>query len=299
MSAGQPGTPAASGSGLAGWAARHGRALAIGGLSAAVVLGIAFGQVTGSLSDTATGARDPAPGARQAAGAVRAVPPPPSSVPPSSASTTTTTAPPTTTTTPTTTVPTTTTTTPLPPGVTLGPGWRGSAVRHLQERLAELGYWPGPVDGVYRETTRQAVLAFQQAEGLDRRDGVVDAEVGRRLAEASFAWGRSRTGTVVEVDRGRQLLMVVEDGAVRWTLHAATGPLRPGRYAIEREIDGRYEAPSGPIHRPKYFDGTTAIQGTGPVPTPPAPGCACVSDAAMDFLWSTGALTVGTPVLVY
>ena len=47
----------------------------------------------------------------------------------------------------------------------------GPAVEELQQRLSALGYWLGDVDGHYGELTRQAVMAFQKAEGLDR-DGV-------------------------------------------------------------------------------------------------------------------------------
>jgi Putative peptidoglycan binding domain/L,D-transpeptidase catalytic domain len=282
-------------------ATRHGRALATGCVVLAVVAGVAFGQVTGSLSDVATGARE-GPGAGANAGAAGAV------QPPSAESGTTTTSPPPTAVAPASgrsePVPTTTT----PPASDLlvstrdgmpVPGRRGGAVRALQSRLLELGYWPGPVDGTYSELTRQAVLAFQKAEGLDRRDGLADADVRERLAAASFGWGRSRTGTVVEIDRDRQLLLVVEDGAVRWTFHAATGPLPRGRYRVERAIDAHYDAPRGAIHRPKYFDGTVALQGTGEAPAPPAEGCGCLSDGAMDFLWSTGSVPVGTAVLVY
>jgi hypothetical protein len=287
--------------------ARRGRALAIGGVALAVLLGVAFGQVTGSLSDVATGARDVGPGARvdaAAAGQPGTVAPPPTSVPPptepSSTTTTTTSAPPPAV--PVTGRPAPTSTTApdlLAARGTLAPGRQGATVLALQRRLDELGYWPGPVDGVYTELTRQAVLAFQKAEELDRRDGLTDADVRERLAAASFGWGRSRSGTVVEIDRSRQLLLVVEDGAVRWTLHAATGALPRGRYRVEREIDGHYDSPRGSIHRPKYFDGTVAIQGTGVAPAPPVEGCGCLSDAAMDFLWSTGSVRAGTSVLVY
>jgi hypothetical protein len=289
---------------------RHRRVLAISGVALAVMLGVTFGQVTGSLSDVATGARDGGPGApADVAGARRpgVVDPPPTSVPPPTEprATTSTTA-----TTTSTTATTATTTEPtravvpspdllLSAGGTLAPGRRGLAVRALQARLDELGYWPGPVDGVYTEPTRQAVLAFQKAEDLDRGDGVADAEVRERLVEASFGWGRSRSGTVVEIDRDRQLLLVVEDGAVRWTFHTATGPLSRGRYRVERQIDAHYDAPGGTIHRPKYFHGTVAVQGTGVAPAPPAEGCGCLSDAAMDFLWSTGTVGAGTAVLVY
>jgi Putative peptidoglycan binding domain len=284
---------------------RHGRALAIGGVVLAVLLGVAFGQVTGSLSDVATGTRELDAGARASqtgAGRPGVVDPPPTSVPPPTESSSTTS----TTTTTTSTTTSTTTTEPscaadllVSGGGTLAPGRRGLAVRALQARLDELGYWPGPVDGVYSEPTRQAVLAFQKAEGLDRRDGVADADVRERLAEASFGWGRSRTGTAVEIDRDRQLLLVVEDGAVRWTFHTATGPLARGRYRVEREIDAHYDAPRRTIHRPKYFNGTVTVHGTGVAPAPPAEGCGCLSDAAMDFLWSTGSVGADTPVLVY
>jgi putative peptidoglycan binding protein/L,D-transpeptidase-like protein len=289
---------------------RRGRALAIGGLALAITLGVAFGQVTGSLSDVATGARDVSPGAggdTGGGGRPGVVEPPPTSVPPPTESSTTTTAAVVTTATTAVTTATAIATSDaardprllVSAGGTLAPGRRGLAVRALQTRLDELGYWPGPVNGRYTELTRQAVLAFQKAEDLDGRDGVADAQVRERLAAASFGWGRSRSGTVVEIDRDRQLLLVVEDGAVRWTFHVATGPLPRGRYRVEREIDAHYEAPRGTIHRPKYFDGTVAVVGTGGAPAPPAEGCGCLSDAAMDFLWSTRSVRVGTAVLVY
>lgn len=188
---------------------------------------------------------------------------------------------------------------PVPDGRRLRPGEQGPAVRELERRLAELGYWAGEPDRTYGEATRQAVLAFQKAEGLEDRDGVADAEVGERLAAASSGWGRSHRGTAIEIDRGRQLVMLVEDGAVRWTLNTATGTeLRPGTFAVEREIDRRYETPTGTIHRPKYFDGSLALHGSGgEAPVRRLSGGASLSDEAMDLLWR-GA-DVGTPVLVY
>jgi peptidoglycan hydrolase-like protein with peptidoglycan-binding domain len=285
-------------------ARRRRRTLAIGGVAAAIAVGVAFGQVTGSMSDDATGARDPAASTSAPPGGDGA-----------GASSTTTAAP--------TRGATTTTSTPrrsganrVPPSgsaaVTderladaaaahaLQPGRRGTVVRALQERLAELGYWPGESRGVYTDLTRQAVLAFQKAEGMDARDGVADGIVAEELASASPIRARSQGGTVVEVDRRRQLVLIVEDGVVRWTFNAATGDrLGQGRYTIDRHIDGHYNAPLGAIHRPSYFHGRVALQGTGRYPAPPDQGCACVSDAAMDLLWSEGAAEVGTTVLVY
>ena len=49
---------------------------------------------------------------------------------------------------------------------------QGEAVSELQAMLTLLGYYTGPVDGVYRETTQAAVAQFQQTVGLVA-DGVV------------------------------------------------------------------------------------------------------------------------------
>src|SRR6266508_6459336 len=51
-------------------------------------------------------------------------------------------------------------------------GSRGPEVSDLQRRLRELGYSPGPVDGVFGLRTGQAVRAFQRDSGL-KVDGIV------------------------------------------------------------------------------------------------------------------------------
>ncbi len=61
--------------------------------------------------------------------------------------------------------PTTVTPTPTPPS--LQKGFKGSeAVRSLQKRLKELGYYSGSVDGDFGEATEKAVKEFQKANGL-------------------------------------------------------------------------------------------------------------------------------------
>lgn len=54
----------------------------------------------------------------------------------------------------------------------LGVGFVGERVVALEVRLLELGYDPGPADGVFDQETRVAVVAFQQCRGLVP-DGVV------------------------------------------------------------------------------------------------------------------------------
>lgn len=218
---------------------------------------------------------------------------------------TTTTAPPTTS--------TTTTSPPAPPAV-LETGDTGSAVSSLQVRLDELGYWVGPHDGVYGTLTEQAVYAFQKANALSI-DGKVGPEARAALdAPTPFA-PQSTKGTVWEIDKARQLLVLVQDGTPRWIWNTSTGTEQPythngrdlvadtppGHYTVEWQVDGWRNGTLGPIYRPKYFhhDGL-AIHGYGRVPPYPAShGCVRVTLPAMDYIWSTDLAPEGAAIWVY
>ena len=52
---------------------------------------------------------------------------------------------------------------------TLRPGMAGTAVRTLQQRLAQLHYYPGPVNGRFGTDTLEAVWAFKEVQGLRPR----------------------------------------------------------------------------------------------------------------------------------
>ena len=224
---------------------------------------------------------------------------------------TTTTLPPETTTT----LPPETTTT-LPPAPeadgTLELGESGDAVAALQARLVELGYWMGEPDGSYGQLTRQAVMAFQKVEGLGR-DGVAGPATQAQLAVAGRPSAQGGDG--IEIDLARQVIFIVQGGQVRWTLNTSTGNgetytsstggsaravTPPGSFQVHREIDGLREAPLGTLYRPKYFNGGIAVHGSGSIPaTPASHGCARVTNAAMDMIWASGAMAIGTPVTVY
>ena len=64
---------------------------------------------------------------------------------------------------------------------TLRRGARGDAVARLQGRLRELGFDPGPVDGIYGWRTVSAVRAFQRSRGLVA-DGVCGPRTWGTLA---------------------------------------------------------------------------------------------------------------------
>lgn len=63
---------------------------------------------------------------------------------------------------------------------TLRLGSQGESVSELQGVLRLLGYYSGPVDGQYQQSTEQAVRSFQQAAGL-QPDGIVGPATWQRL----------------------------------------------------------------------------------------------------------------------
>ena len=54
-------------------------------------------------------------------------------------------------------------------------GSRGQEVKDLQGRLQALGYYTGEIDGQFGTMTKEAVISFQKANGLDA-DGMVGSE---------------------------------------------------------------------------------------------------------------------------
>jgi peptidoglycan hydrolase-like protein with peptidoglycan-binding domain len=244
-----------------------------------------------------------------------------------STTTTTTTLPPTTTTT-TTTVPVTTTTTttvPLPvadpPIVGVGTS-DGEETRRAQQRLLELGFWLAAADGDYELTTSQAVMAFQKYHGLTT-DGVLGDETAMMLTAATARpTARADAGTLVEIDKGLQLLYFVVDGRVEWALNTSTGSeipykepdqnspgefqegdsvTRNGLHEVYRQREeGWWEGDLGEIYRLKYFTGGIAVHGSNHIPDYPAShGCVRVSVPAMDWIWDVGIMPLEIPVWVH
>jgi len=238
---------------------------------------------------------------------------PPTPTPTSGAgSSTTTTAPTTPTTAPrratTTTLPATTTTTTAVP--TLGPGATGPTVLALQQRLVALHYWLGTPDGVFGDSTEQAVYALQKAAGI-ARDGVVGPQTEAALARGVAPDPQPSQGYLVEVDLTDDLLMLVTNGALEWTFNTSTGggyvytgtavAVTPaGMFSIVREVDGMVTDNLGQLWRPKFFVGGDAIHGDSYVPPyPVSHGCVRVSNEAIDWIWTHDMAPIGTRVWVY
>lgn len=63
-------------------------------------------------------------------------------------------------------------------------GSQGESVTELQAMLKLMGFYSNPVDGIYQQTTADAVSAFQRSAGLSP-DGVVGTETWNRLLPPS------------------------------------------------------------------------------------------------------------------
>jgi lipoprotein-anchoring transpeptidase ErfK/SrfK len=84
----------------------------------------------------------------------------------------------------------------------------------------------------------------------------------------------------------------------RGQLHKAVTP--PGTFSFFRSVDGEDKAPLGVLWRPRYFNGGIAVHGYTSVPAYPAShGCARVSNAAMNMIWATDLMPIGSRVVVY
>ena len=68
----------------------------------------------------------------------------------------------------------------MTPEPALHNGSQGEKVWKLQERLRDLGYYSGELDGQYGPGTRDAVITFQKKNGLDA-DGLAGEETQRVL----------------------------------------------------------------------------------------------------------------------
>jgi hypothetical protein len=182
-------------------------------------------------------------------------------------------------------------------------GATGPEVRVLLRRLKELRYHvPADTDGFGAEAF-DAVLAFQKAEGLVR-DGAVSEAVWAELGRARPPKPRFRKPRLhIEVDKTRQILMVVRDGKTQSVVSAstgATGNTPEGAFRI------RWKAPAtttwlGPaiLYRTLTFLGNEyAIHGYPSVPAYPAShGCVRVPMWVADWLYQRS--PVGERVYVY
>ncbi len=102
-------------------------------------------------------------------------------------------------------------------------GGSGGDTARVQLRLLELGFWLSGADGGYGLTTKQAVMAFQKYMALDASGKVDQATADALSAMTTRPVARANSGTLIEVDKSKQLLFFVIDGRTDWILNTSTG----------------------------------------------------------------------------
>jgi peptidoglycan hydrolase-like protein with peptidoglycan-binding domain len=185
-------------------------------------------------------------------------------------------------------------------------------VFEIEGRLSALGYWTGPIDGVWDSASTSAVMAFQKVEGL-RRSGKLSAGDLAVLRVAQRPVPLETGPAHVEVDLAKQVLYFVDDsGMVSHVLPVSTGNGKSytvkgvrdiaytprGRCTVYRKIAGERVAPLGSIFYPNYLVGGIAIHGSSSIPAVPAShGCVRIPMWACKAV--SGMTPVGTVVLVH
>ena len=113
-------------------------------------------------------------------------------------------------------------------------GLAGDDVERVQGRLADLGFDPGPVDGIYGSLTRQAVWAFEKlVMGVPRSEatGRVTPQMWDRMQDPISIRPRRPTGGLadhVEIYLPEQVMIVFHADRPAVVAHISTGELRPG-----------------------------------------------------------------------
>lgn len=185
-------------------------------------------------------------------------------------------------------------------------------ILEAEQRLADFGYWTGPVDGVFDGASQHALVAFQKIEGRKRTGKLTPAELeAMRLAEAPEP--RDQTYSHFEVDISRQVLLLVsEQGKVTKILPVSSGNEKHyidggrvqrahtprGHFTVLRKTAGWRRSRLGLLYYPSYIHNGIAIHGSPSVPPLPAShGCIRIPMfAAKEMAELT---PVGTTVVVY
>jgi len=184
-------------------------------------------------------------------------------------------------------------------------------IREVEQRLSEMGYWTGKVDGVFDSASRSALIAFQKYEGrpVTGRLTIADLEYIR----ASMGPGAKEPGYAhVEVDIDRQILLIVSaEGSVH-VLPVSTGSGKEfvdegetsiaytprGRFVVYDKTPGWEKGKFSAMYYSNYISGGVAIHGYATVPIQPAShGCIRIPLFAAPEV--SKLLTLGTIVLVY
>lgn len=195
---------------------------------------------------------------------------------------------------------------------TLAKGVAGGDVQQVQQRLADLGFAPGPTDGIYGDETIKAVWAYEKLVlevESNRPSGQVTPEMWDAMQEPFVIQPRRPNSTPnhTEVYLPEQVLAVFQGDVPVLITHMSSGTneewceevtISPGEYGnrdgeepiirgecgrsntpggvfeFYRQVEGIRDSALGSMWNPVYFNYGIAIHGALNVPLQPAShGC--------------------------
>ena len=176
----------------------------------------------------------------------------------------------------------------VPAARTLWPGTRGSDVKRLQQRLAQLAYYPGPADGQFGTGTEEAVWAFQEVQGI-AVTGTAASNTEQALVHPRSPQPLARNGGAlrVEISLGRRVLYVYHSNKIVLISHISSGggyyycdngcsyAITPtGNFRTAWRVKGWHRSRLGLMYNPVFFYDGYAIHGDTYVPLQPVShGC--------------------------
>lgn len=184
-------------------------------------------------------------------------------------------------------------------------------IREAEQRLAEMGYWTGAVDGRLDPITKSALITFQKYEGR-AITGTLTLDEIEAIRNATPPQARESGYAHIEVDIDRQVLMIVNDDSSVRVLPTSTGSNKEyldegetsvaytprGRFLVYNKLDGWEEGRFGSAYFANFISGSVAIHGYPTVPNEPAShGCIRIPIFAAREV--SKLMPLGTIVLVY
>jgi peptidoglycan hydrolase-like protein with peptidoglycan-binding domain len=194
----------------------------------------------------------------------------------------------------------------VPPNHPLYFGESGPAVKSVQQRLAQLKYYVGPIDGEYGQDTIEAAWAFREVQGLPMNETTgsepIDSAfehdlISPRAPKVLVPKGPANR---IEVNQNDEVLVLYKNDKPEIILHVSTGggyyfcsqgscstAITPdGNFTAASFSSGWVTVPLGTMYNPIWLSiPGYAIHGDIPVPWYPAShGCIRIwMDAAAWF----------------
>jgi hypothetical protein len=181
-----------------------------------------------------------------------------------------------------------------------------------EQRLSDLGYWTGPVDGDLDPGSRHALIAFQKVEGRQRTGRLTPNEL-QALRTAARPLARHTGYAHIEIDIRRQVLFIVDaSGDVTHILPVCTGNEKSyvdhgqihrahtpsGNFKVLRKVSGWRRSSLGLLYYPNYIHEGIAIHGSPAMAAyPDSHGCIRIPMFAAKEL--SEITPMGTEVIVY